>query len=248
MSEKNFKLTIQYLGTPYNGWQYQPNRPTVQGEIESAFIKILHKNKQNINLIGSGRTDSGVHAIGQIANIIINTDLSSNDLKNALNANLSNNIFIKSCEEVNLDFHSRFSAIKRSYFYKISQKYSPFLNNREWFNESSLDLDLLDYSAKSILGNHDFTLLSKFNPDLKNRECVIHESYWSFVDNKLIYNITSNRFLHHMVRYIVGTMIEVAKQNILMDNFLDLLNNRESGCPIFRAPSDGLYLNKVYYE
>ena len=73
MSEKNFKLTIQYLGTPYNGWQYQPNRPTVQGEIESAFIKILHKNKQNINLIGSGRTDSGVHAIGQIANIIINT-------------------------------------------------------------------------------------------------------------------------------------------------------------------------------
>ena len=70
MSEKNFKLTIQYLGTPYNGWQYQPNRPTVQGEIENAFIKILRKNKQNVNLIGSGRTDSGVHAIGQIANMI----------------------------------------------------------------------------------------------------------------------------------------------------------------------------------
>ena len=127
MPKKNFKLTIQYLGTPYNGWQYQPNKPTVQGEIEDAFKKILHKNKQQINLIGSGRTDSGVHAIGQVANIIIDSNLDSFDLKNAINANLSNNIFIKKCDEVELSFHARFSAKSRHYFYKISKEYSEII-------------------------------------------------------------------------------------------------------------------------
>ena len=117
MQKRNFKLTIQYLGTPYNGWQYQPNHPTVQGEIESAFEKILHKNKQSINLIGSGRTDSGVHAFGQIANIILDTDISSYDLKTAINANTSKNIFIKKCIEVDMEFHARFSAKKRLYIY-----------------------------------------------------------------------------------------------------------------------------------
>ena len=94
MPKRNFKLTIQYLGTPYNGWQYQTNCPTIQGEIEDAFKKILHKNKQNINLIGSGRTDSGVHAFGQVANIAINTNILATDLKNAINANLNDNILI----------------------------------------------------------------------------------------------------------------------------------------------------------
>ena len=248
MPKKNFKLTIQYLGTSYNGWQYQPTQPTVQGEIEAAFEKILHKNKQKISLIGSGRTDSGVHAVGQIANIIISTELKSNDLKNALNANTSNDIFIKKCEELDLDFHARFSAIKRSYFYKISRIYCPFINNREWFNNSMLDLDLLSHSADLILGSHDFSLLSKFNSEVNNRKCKIHESYWDFESGKLVYNIQSNRFLHHMVRYIVGTMIEVGKKNISLDSFSDLLNNKDTECLIFKAPPGGLYLNKVYYE
>ena len=121
MPKKNFKLTIQYLGTSYNGWQYQPTQPTVQGEIEAAFEKILHKNKQKISLIGSGRTDSGVHALGQVANIKLDTNMSAIDLKNAINSNTSKDIFIKDSVEVDLDFNSRFSAKRRVYIHKINR-------------------------------------------------------------------------------------------------------------------------------
>jgi len=248
LPKRNFKLTIQYLGTSYNGWQYQPSHPTIQGEIESAFEKILHKNKQNINLIGSGRTDSGVHAYDQIANIILDTDISSYDLKNAINANLSKSIFIKECIEVDMEFHARFSAKKRSYVYRISKEYSPFINDREWYYDSVLDIGLLNQAADLILGTHDFTLLSKFNAEIDNRICDIYASSWNLSDDKLVYNIQGNRFLHHMVRYLVGTMLEIGKKNIPLDNLVNLLNNEDFSCLIFKAPSKGLYLNKIDYE
>ena len=149
-SEKNFKFTIQYLGTPYRGWQFQPNCSTIQGEIEIALKKIFRKNGQNINLTGSGRTDSGVHALGQVANIKLDTDMSTADLKKAINANIENNIFIKDCVEVNLNFNSRFSAKRRCYVYKISNENSPFIDSREWFNDSIIDIQRNGYSCKEI--------------------------------------------------------------------------------------------------
>ena len=103
-SKKNFKFIIQFLGSSYNGWQFQPDCSTIQGDIESAIEKILYKNSQKINLIGSGRTDSGVHALGQVANIRLNTNMSAIDLKNAINSNTSKDIFIKDSVEVDLDF------------------------------------------------------------------------------------------------------------------------------------------------
>ena len=161
MPKRNFKLTIQYLGTSYNGWQYQPNCSTVQGEIEDAFKKILHKNKQDINLVGSGRTDSGVHAIGQVANIIINTNILADDLKNAINANISDNIFIKDCLEVNLEFNSRFSAIKREYYYRIITKYNPINRNYNWFLNHDINIPKLNSCSKLILGDNDFSAFCK---------------------------------------------------------------------------------------
>ena len=247
-SMKNFKFIIQYLGTSYNGWQFQPNCSTIQGEIESAIKKILHKNKQDINLIGSGRTDSGVHAIGQVANIKINTNMSAVDLKNAINANIKNDIFIKDSIEVDLNFNSRFLAKRRCYIYKISNKYSPFINGREWFNDSSINMDLLKECSKLMLGINDFTLLSKANSETDNKICEIYVSKWEIFKNKLTYTIEGNRFLHHMVRYLVGTMLEVSKGKISLNDFLELLENNSNSRKIFKAPAHGLYLKKICYE
>ena len=247
-SIKNFKFIIQYLGTSYNGWQFQPNCSTIQGEIESALKKILHKNNQNINLIGSGRTDSGVHALGQVANIKLNTNMSAVDLKNAINANVENNIFIKDSIEVDLNFNSRFSAKRRCYIYKISNEYSPFINNREWFNDSCINEHLLEECSKLMLGINDFSLLSKANTEIDNQICEIYVSKREIFSNKLTYTIEGNRFLHHMVRYLVGTMLEVGKKNISLNNFKKLLKNNSNSCKIFKAPAHGLYLKEIYYE
>ena len=244
----NFKLIIQYLGTSYNGWQYQPTAPTIQNAIESAFKKILHKNKQNINLIGSGRTDSGVHALGQVANIKINTNLSEKDIRNAINANLPGDIYISDCSVVDLDFNARFSANKRCYIYKIDREYTPFNNKFSWFNDNDINIDLLEKSAELILGKHNFSLLSKSNPEITNKDCNIYFSRWNTDMNQLIYTIKGNRFLHHMVRYLVGSMVEVGKKNISLNEFNNLLNNESNNLSIFKAPAHGLYLKKVYYE
>jgi len=247
-SKKNFKFIIQFLGSCYNGWQFQPERSTIQGEIESAIEKILYKNSQKINLIGSGRTDSGVHALGQVANIRLDTNMSAIDLKNAINSNTSKDIFIKDSVEVDLDFNSRFSAKRRGYIYKINSHYSPFMIDREWFNNSNLDFDLLKRCSKLILGVNDFSLLSKANSETNNKICEIYSSDWVSFENNLTYKIEGNRFLHHMVRYLVGTMVEVGKGNISVDNFRKILNNNPDSCKIFKAPAHGLYLQGVYYE
>ena len=247
-SKKNFKFIIQFIGSSYNGWQFQPECSTVQGEIESALKYILHKNSQKINLIGSGRTDSGVHALGQVANIKLDTNMSAIDLKNAINSNTSKDIFIKDSVEVDLDFNSRFSAKRRVYIYKINRHYSPFINDREWFNNSELDINLLQICSELILGVNDFSLLSKANSETNNKICEIYFSQWTSFKNNLTYRIEGNRFLHHMVRYLVGTMIEVGKRNIPIDNFRKIVNNSPNSCKIFKAPAHGLYLEHVYYE
>tara|TARA_Y100000996_G_scaffold394045_1_gene358054 strand:- start:59 stop:811 length:753 start_codon:yes stop_codon:yes gene_type:complete len=246
--EKNFKLIIEYLGTNYNGWQFQPDCPTIQGEIENALKQILHKNSQTINLIGSGRTDSGVHALGQVANVKLETSMSAIDLKNAINANINRDIFIKESTEVDLNFNSRFSARKRCYMYKICNQNSPFINNREWFNNLSIDLNLLNECSQLILGNKDFSFFSKDNPDIDNKNCTIYLSKWCQIGNNFIYEIHGNRFLHHMVRYLVGTMVEVSKGKLSISDFKERLANRSDSNVIFKAPAYGLYLKRVCYD
>ena len=247
-SKKNFKFIIEYLGTHYRGWQFQPNCQTIQGEIESALKKILHKDIQDINLIGSGRTDSGVHALGQVANVAINTSMSAIDLKNAINANINDDIFIKESLEVDLNFNSRFSAKRRSYIYKICKNKSPFINDRKWFNSSNFNKDLLMKCSKFVMGENNFSSFSKNNPDIKNKICTIYLSEWNFFESELIYRIEGNRFLHHMVRYLVGTMVEVSQGKVSLDDFKDLLNNQSNRLNIFKAPAHGLYLHKVCYD
>ena len=239
-------MTIQYDGTNLHGWQVQKNGRTVQGELQDALQKIF-KN-QKINLIGSGRTDSGVHALGQIANIKLDTDMENESLLNAVNGNLDNNdITITNVDKVNSDFHSRFSALKREYIYKISTEYSPIGRDYYWSIQEEIDTQKLHDCAKLIVGEHDFTQLSKKNDEIDNKICNIYLSEWDIFENKIHYKIIANRFLHHMVRYLVGTMIEVSKNRSFTTNDFDLMLQGKDREQIFRAPSKGLYLKKIYY-
>ena len=246
MSLKNYKITISYDGTSLHGWQIQKNSRTVQGDIENALEKIFN---QKINLIGSGRTDSGVHALGQVANFKVSTSMTPDELKNALNGNLARDIFIINCNEVSIDFHSRFSAVKREYIYKIQTNFTPISRNFSWSLDSSfIDINILNECSKLVMGEHDFSQLSKKNVEIENKNCHIYSSKWIVDDSSLNYIISANRFLHHMVRYLVGVMIEVSKKNLLsIDDFESMLNANKRKF-IFKAPSKGLYLNRVLYD
>jgi len=239
-------MTIQYDGTNLYGWQSQIKERTVQGEIESALKKIF-KN-QKINLIGSGRTDAGVHALGQVANIKLDSDMSPNEFMNAINGNINNDISIINCEYAINDFSSRFSAIKREYKYKISNNYSPITRKYVWNIKENIDSDKLNKCAELVLGEHDFTLLSKKNDDVKNKVCMIYLSKWKVEGEHLTYSIVGNRFLHHMVRYIVGMMVEVVKnRSISIEDFENTLNCIDRKL-LYKAPARGLYLTNVLYE
>ena len=185
---KNYRLKIQYDGTKYSGWQIQPNVPTVQGKVVET-IKIITGNE--INLIGSGRTDSGVHALGQIANFHIDTELNIYKFKHSLNSILAGDISITELIEVPLEFHSRFDAKKRSYLYLFSNEKSPFYNNYTYQYSPIFDLPIshLNNISKILLGEQDFTSFSKKNTDTENMVCNITLAQWRKVKNNIIFRI-----------------------------------------------------------
>ena len=239
-----FKIIIQYDGTDFRGWQLQSKERTVQGEIESALMNLNDSNL--IRVHGAGRTDTGVHATGQVAHFDFDTKLDNDDLKNALNGNLPKDIRIMYCEKVSEQFHARFSAKKRHYLYRTRNNKYLLDRNYTWSTEK-LDLDKLNEVAKIIKGNHDFTSFSRFNKNLDHRRCIIYESLWKEDSEIVNYHITSNRFLHHMVRYLVGTMVEVIREKFELEYFKELINKPSENVNIFKAPPQGLVLTKVDY-
>ena len=242
----NFKLTISYDGFDFSGWQIQPNERTVQYEIQNAIKEIFQK--QDIKLYGSGRTDSGVHAIRQTANFLIeDTNMSEKQIIDAINSKVSRDIYILDCEKVDEDFNSRYSAKSREYLYKISRKYSPFLREYIWYQNHSLDSNKLQECSGIIKGEHDFSNFCKSISLQEKNFCNISKSLWEITDENIFYKIRSNRFLHHMVRMLVGTMIEVSKNRITVENFYSMVNNPNVNKKVVTAPSLGLYLYKVDY-
>ena len=242
---RNFKLLISYDGTDFKGWQFQPNVRTVQGDIETQILK-LFKN-QKINLIGSGRTDSGVHAKQQVASIKLETNWELDTIKNALNANLKDDLYIKDVKLENQSFHARFSAKERSYKYYVSNQYRPNSRLYVWYTKKKIDIELLNQCSDLIKRNNDFSAFCKANSEVKNKICKIFYSHWDSKDGVFIYNVKANRFLHHMVRFLVGTMIEVSRGRILLNDFKKMLNNQNSDYDPLCAPAKGLFLHKIGY-
>ena len=239
-------MTIQYDGSDFHGWQVQPQRRTVQGEIETALSVIYPEEK--ITLIGSGRTDAGVHALAQVAHVELPAHLSPPALRQALNGNLKRDVRIDSAIEADDDFHARFSATAREYEYHLVKYYSPI--TRKYAAELKLDFnqDLLNDCTEILLGEHDFTSFCKATAEVENKICTIYEAEWKDMGEKYIFSIRANRFLHHMVRYLVGTMLEVAQGRYKVGDFKDLVDGSQTESVVSRAPAHGLFLKKVYYE
>jgi tRNA pseudouridine38-40 synthase len=241
----NYKLKISYNGENYSGWQIQPDKRTVQGEIEKSFVDIFG---EKIDLIGSGRTDSGVHAYNQIANFHCETNIPEEKIVKAINSKLSNDIYVKSCKKVKNDFHARFDAVSRHYIYNVSNKFCPFNHSYEWYlNWKNIDLDILNRCSDIIRGKHDFKNFCKSSSIKDSNICIVEKSIWTFNEHKMLYEIIANRFLHHMVRFLVGTMIEVSRGRISLDDFIYLLKGDDNQSKILCAPPKGLFLKKIQY-
>jgi len=240
----NYKLTIQYDGTNYAGWQIQENAASVQEVIRDSIKQIL---QSDINLIGAGRTDAGVHALGQVANFNVSQHLDLYRFKYSLNAVLPKDISITKIETVEEDFHSRFSAKKRSYIYLISNQKSPFFERYSYTYFSELKPERLNDLSSTLMGKKDFTSFSKINTEVQNKICEVYEARWRRQKNLLIFYIEANRFLYGMVRAIVGSLLKAYSSEDGQNYLTNILNQKDRGVAADAVPAKGLFLYKVKY-
>ena len=246
-SERRIKLTLHYDGAGFMGWQVQPGARTVQSELEAALSRLAD---QTIPVIAAGRTDRGVHATGQVASALVPGKWTAAALRRSLNAILPNDIWVAAATEVPLEFHARYSAIARSYEYRVGtseEAYSPFHRRWCWPLRDRMDTQLLDAAAERLTGCRSFRAFAKVGQPERGELCDVRISKWRAWQHGVAYEITANRFLHHMVRYLVGTMVDVARgRRELLD--LQLLLDNEPGFETSPpAPSEGLFLTAVEY-
>lgn len=237
---------VSYSGTNYVGWQSQTNKKGIEDKIEKVLSHILNTK---INIIGSGRTDKGVHAYAQTFHFDINKEIKDiPHLLYALNRLIPNDIKVKSLKKVNEEFHARFSAIKKEYIYKIYiGKDIPFNYLSHMIVYVPVDIKLLKEAAKVFVGKHNFKNLTSKEIDEKNFVREIYSINITKNKDEIIIKLIGNGFMRYMVRYIVGEMLEVAtKRKSLSD--LNKLFSKERRITNHKTPAEGLYLSKVYYE
>lgn len=242
----NYKLTIQYNGKNFAGWQIQENADTVQEKITDALSMLT---KENINLIGSGRTDSGVHAIEQVANFRCGKKIDKQKVLYSLNGILGKDISIRTIEEVDLDFHARFSAKRRSYIYLVTNYKSPFFSEYSYFVSWLTDdhLEKLNVVSKMFLGVHDFTSFSKKNAENKSHDCEIYFTHWKKVSDLFVFMIEADRYLHGLVRAITGTILYAVEKNLDENYIQEIFQKKDREAAAMSAPAKGLFLYKVKY-
>ncbi len=241
---QRYKILLQYDGTNYFGWQLQPEQVTIQGELERA-LAVLNAG-QRVIVVGAGRTDTGVHARGQVAHFDLETCLSPDELGRAINGNLPYAIRVRSCELTNTDFHARYSAKQRKYQYFCRTDDNVIAQQYFW-PVQSVDINLLHECAQDIIGEYDFTAFSKTGQEQENRCCKVYESTWNESATVLNFTVVANRFLHHMVRYLVGTMVAVGQGSLALKDFRQLIDHPREDVRIYRAPAGALVLQEVSY-
>ncbi|HKO77689.1 MAG TPA: tRNA pseudouridine(38-40) synthase TruA [Flavobacterium sp.] len=238
-------IKLAYNGTNYHGWQYQPNAASVQETMNKAFSTILNSE---INLMGAGRTDTGVHAKEMYAHFDLETPFDIPNVIHKLNSFLPKDIVIYDVFPVDNEAHTRFDATKRTYEYHINTFKDVFLQEQSWYFHQKLDLDLMNEAAKSLLNHTDFQSFSKVNTDVNTFDCSIFEAYWKQENEKLIFTISANRFLRNMVRSIVGTLINIGLHKITLDDFESIIESKNRDKAGFSVPAHGLYLTKIEYD
>lgn len=239
-------MILEYDGTEFHGWQRQRGERTVQQEIEDALAEL--NRGVPVTVIGAGRTDAGVHALGQVAHFDLETRLTPTILRQALNAKTGADIQIRECLPVQPDFHARFDARCRYYRYRICRRRAVLERRTSWQIERDFDVATLRECALLIRGEHDFSRLSRVSRLGESKICRIYDSQWIKSENFLNYTIAGNRFLHSMVRILVGTMLMIAQGKGSVRDFQHLIANRPSSLQIYNAPPQGLTLMRVEYE
>jgi len=240
-----FKLIVEYDGTDFVGWQSQINGRAVQDEITGALRQIL---QEEVTLIGSGRTDSGVHARGQVAGFRSGSLISPSKLLSALNGVLPRDICIHSVEEVSPAFHARFDARLRRYRYFIAREPSAVDRRFCWLVSSPLDFPAMEDIAQRVVGAHDFGAFCTHATEVDNHMCAVNRSGWIVEDHRLIYEIAADRFVHGMVRTLVGTMVDIGRGKIAAEEFDAILASRDRRRAGIAAPALGLFLEEVGYR
>ena len=236
-------IKFSYNGSNYHGWQIQPNAKTVQNELQKCLSILLQKN---IELVGAGRTDAGVHAKQMFAHFNYSKNIENNKIIHKLNSFLPNDIFVIQIFKVKDQSHARFSAVSRTYKYYISHKIDIF-NPNVHVVRKDLNVEKMNKASKHIVGEKDFTSFSKLHSETFTSICNVLMASWEIQDDKLVFTITSNRFLRNMVRSIVGTLIDVGLSKIQEKDLIDIINQKDRSAAGVSVPAKALFITNISY-
>lgn len=246
------RLLIEYAGTGFAGWQWQPNQRTIQGSIQDAIASFTG---ESVELIGAGRTDAGVHATGQVASFQTTSLHAIERFVPGINFHLPAEIRIRRAEEAAPDFHARFSAVWRQYRYLVQTVPSVFHQTTRWQTKLPVQLPLLHAAAAALIGTHDFAPFCVTASLKESNECTVYAARWRQIGPLLSFDIRANRFLHAMVRSLVGSMYNLAQStsdrnpnNLTLEKFTHMLHHPAGERSVFTAPAHGLYLMAVGYN
>lgn len=238
-------ITLSFDGTAYHGWQIQPHSVSVQEELQKALTTLL---RMPVEVVGAGRTDTGVHARKMVSHFDINTELDCQQLVYKLNKLLPRDIAVQHVEQVSDDMHARFSAKSRTYHYYVHLGKNPFLRSYSWQLYGNPDFELMNKAAVVLMEYMDFTSFSKVNTDTKTNDCTITEAHWDRVgEGQWRFTITANRFLRNMVRAIVGTLMEVGRGRMTIEQLRQVIEAKDRCRAGDSVPGNALFLVDVKY-
>ncbi|MGM0580034.1 MAG: tRNA pseudouridine(38-40) synthase TruA [Bacteroidota bacterium] len=237
-------FTIAYKGTQYHGWQKQPNAIGVQQKVEEVFSTIYN---QKVEIVGSGRTDSGVHATAQVFHCDFSNELEPEELVFKANKMLPKDVALKHVRQVKEEAHARFDAISRAYQYHIVTEKNPFAIDQAYFFTLELAIEKMNLAAEKLLSYRDFESFSKVKTDVYTFNCEIFEAFWKQEQESLVFHIKANRFLRGMVRAIVGTLLDVGQNRISIEDFENIIKAKDRKSAGRAVPAHGLFLTEVQY-
>lgn len=248
---RRIRLTLHYDGSGFHGWQVQPSVRTVQAELEAVLSRLADRP---VRTTAAGRTDTGVHATGQVVGVDMPEGWTPAALRKSLNALLPADMWAADAESVPPTFHARYDAVARGYLYRLGtgeESWSPFQRRWCWpLAAVPLEEAALREGARAIVGEHSFRRFAKSGQPERGDRCTVYRADWSRKPGRLEFRVVANRFLHHMVRYLVGTMVDAARSRRPAGDVAAMLEERteaelETSPP---APAEGLFLARVYYD
>jgi tRNA pseudouridine38-40 synthase len=235
---------ITYDGSNYSGWQNQANALGVQQVVEETLSKLL---REKISIVGSGRTDAGVHCVQQFFHVDLDGEVERKDLLVRLNSFLPKDIAIRAILPVKSTAHARYDARVRTYEYHITVCKNPLLVGRAFYFFKKCDMALMNEAAALLVGEHDFTSFSKVKTDVNHFRCTVKKARWIKKNDLLIFTISANRFLRGMVRATVGTLLDVGSEKITLKEFQSIIRSKDRKKAGMNVPAEGLYFTGVKY-